>query len=620
VTRENRPSLTHRKAGIRQANKEEAVKNIVKLLFQDLRQSIATAVCALLLSASLSFVLPMWYRGGLWQYTNDGAGLATVIFQWLGLALGIFMALNLLIPAAPRFLRWLDRFEPLKAVPLSWDGRSVLVGAAVIFVFCIPWLVLMYPGNTAYDAVAQLYQIQGSGALRPEVYEGTPEGWVSDTHPVFHTLILWVFFKLGILFGSQNLGILLYCIFQAVLQSLCFSLACCYLNKMSVPKIVRLAALAFFALFPAIASSCTMVFKDYVFSPVYVVYLIGVIHIVRTRGACLNRRRNLVSFIVLCVLLAILKKTGVYVVLLVGLVLLLVYRRHIKALLLATGLPVAVIYVIFPFIVFPLFHVVPGSVQEVMGPFLQQTARVVYFHGDEIPKEERDIIDKMVPYAQLPSLYSQNVADPVKGNFHQKATRGEILAYLGVWASQFGRYPDLYFEATLGIVTPYIVPCEAWPIEFNLPPGTQKHYIEIVTVYERYRNNNVKYLENDLSFGSPIEMYDAKKQVYNAVYTLSYTPVAGIFLSMGYYVIWVPLLSFCALVRLRPRDALSFLPVLVSFVILMISPLAMARYALPMLDSAPLLLGLAIMACRSPEVPVVEFSRSLFSRKGGKTP
>ncbi|MDR2108631.1 MAG: DUF6020 family protein [Coriobacteriales bacterium] len=575
------------------------------------RQNLILALNAALLAAATVFVLPAWFRGNINQYAEGGIGLAVALAQFAGLGLAIFAVLSFLTAFAPQFLRWLDRFEPLHALPISWERRSVLVDAAILFICYIPWLILLYPGGAAYDAVAQVFQIEGSGALRPEVYEGTPPGWVSDTHPVLHTLLLAIFFKAGVFLGSQNLGLFFYCVFQAAVQAVCFSIACSYLNRLSVPKILRIASLAFFALYPAVASSTAIIFKDHIFSPLYVLYFIGVIHIVQTRAACLARRRNLVALIVICLLLAMLKKTGLHVVVLTGLVLLVVYRRHFKGLLLAVAAPLAMLGVIYPAVIFPLFHVVPGGFQEVMGPLLQQTARVVTFKGSEIPKAEREAIDKVVPYVDLDHLYQPTISDHVKGNFHQRATASDLAGYLAVWASQGLRYPQLYAEATLDVISPYLIPYAAWEIDYNLPPRDQKFWIDWVTRQERYRNNNVKYLSDQVDFGSVSELYPAKRAVRDITTGLSQMPVLFLFFSMGFYVLWLPSIGFSVQMRYRPRDALTYLPVLVSFLILLLSPFAMSRYALPLLESAPLILGLAVMACRCPEKPVVDFSMLL---------
>jgi hypothetical protein len=80
---------------------------------------------------------------------------------------------------------------------------------------------------------------------------------------------------------------------------------------------------------------------------------------------------------------------------------------------------------------------------------------------------------------------------------------------------------------------------------------------------------------------------------------------------MGFYILWIPSISFSTLLRYRPREALAFLPVLVSFLILMLSPAALSRYGMPLLEIAPLLVGLAVFACRCPQSPALAVSYKL---------
>ena len=88
--------------------------------------------------------------------------------------------------------------------------------------------------------------------------------------------------------------------------------------------------------------------------------------------------------------------------------------------------------------------------QDVMSLPFQQTARVVVkLHGEEIPQEEREIIDRVLDYDSLAEGYSDWYADNVKDTYRQTATAENRRAYWGVWWRQLCRWPVEYLDAAL---------------------------------------------------------------------------------------------------------------------------------------------------------------------------
>lgn len=577
------------------------MKSILKTLFSRRQHIVAASVLALLFSALYVFVSPIYWHATIDSITQtEGAwlfhsGLTLLYF------IPIFIGMLVIFVYGGDFFRWIKSFNPLKKLTLSWSKPSVLFVSASILILWLPWIISYYPGSTPYDPVAQIYQIHGSGAFRPEVYEPTIEGWISDSHPIAHTLILGGFFEFGNVLGSQNLGIFMYSLFQCLLRALTFGAVVCYLKRLGVPKIFCLLSIAFFAFFPAIASSSMVTFKDHLFSPFYVIYLMQVIEIVRTKGSVLSKKFFLAGFTATSLLMPLLKHPGIYIVLAAGLALAFIYRSYAKQLLLSFAVPAVVVYIIFPSVLFPALQIVPAGDQDIYGPFLAQTARVIHDNPDALAAEDREIIDKVVPYRAMATGYSYVSTDYIKGSFRQDSSMGDRLAYLMLWLRQGFEYPQEYFEGFFTLQDAWLVPGKGWEVHDNHYPNTAQQVVDTVGHNNRLPVNKAAEVRNQLYFDGPEELYAAKHFMRENFLYLHKLPFIGFLFSTVLYTLYLPF-TLCALVLLNKRRFLPvFIPVALTFFVLLISPMDMSRYALPMLESIPLLFGLATLAWMYPE-------------------
>lgn len=577
------------------------MKKTIRTLFAHWQQPVAAAVLALLFAAACSFISPIYYHSNLESVTQEEGGWLLHIAQTLGYAVPLFVGLLIVLVHGGVFFRWLGKFNPVKVFRLSWTRRSVLVAAGIILVLWIPWMIIYYPGITPYDPVAQIYQIHGSGAFRPELWEPTVDGWISNSHPILHTLILGGFFELGDMLGSQNLGIFMYSLFQSLVRAVTFGAVCCYLRRLGVPKFFCLLALAFFALFPAIATSSMVTFKDHLFSPIYVIYVMQFIEIVRTKGAVLKGRGFVLGLVATSLLMPLLKHPGIYIVIACSMLLLIFYRRYFKQLLIVVAVPSVTVFAVLPCIVFPLLNVVPAGSQDTFGPMLTQTAKVISVHPDAMTIEEREVIDAVVPYRIMATGYSNSSTDLIKSYFRQDSSLSDRLRYLALWARQFFEYPEEYVVAFFAIQDTWFVPKHGWDVFDNLYPGTAQHVVDVVGHNNRLPVNKAAEIREQLYFNGPVEMYPAKLFMRNTVLKLHTVPVIGFVFTNACYTFYLPFILATVVLLYKRRFMPVFIPVLFTFLVLMISPMDMSRYALPMLESTPLIFGIAILAWMYPE-------------------
>ena len=203
----------------------------------------------------------------------------------------------------------------------SWNVRSVILTAILLFVLFLPYLIVFYPGVASKDTYNQIKDfITGTMPIEINWNAGEPmiSCFLNDHHPVLDTLI-FVFFTefVGGLAGGAARGAFIYSCLQTALTALAMSLMLCRMEKLGIPYLYRKAGVLFLGLSPFVALYAIGMTKDSIYSLIFIFYYLVYVLIIREEAT--NGR--MLWLILLSVLLAATKKTGVYFVLLCNLVL-----------------------------------------------------------------------------------------------------------------------------------------------------------------------------------------------------------------------------------------------------------------------------------------------------------
>lgn len=229
-------------------------------------------------------------------------------------------------------------------------------------------------------------------------------------------------------------------------------------------------------------------------------------------------------------------------------------------------------YVILPLCVFPLLDVAPGGKQEALGLPFQQTARFVLEHEDEVTESEQQTIDKMLGYNDLTERYKPGWHDPVKYGMNLESDTSDLLSYLRVWVAQGLRHPETYMAVFMETASPYLLP--GGTINIHRDTGDVEHSGSPLVWRPERLNEYHEFMMN---------LYDAESKL----------PIVGALFQTWLYATVIPLLSFVVLLKRKSPILPCYAAVLVSIAACLISPMFDARYALPLIYTSPLLLGLA---------------------------
>ena len=405
--------------------------------------------------------------------------------------------------------------------------------------------------------------------------EGEPKisCFLNDHHPVVDTLIFTFFTEfVGGILGGPVRGAFAYCALQAALTALLMSLMLCRMEKFGVPYAYRKAGFLFLGFAPFIGLYAIGMLKDSIYSMFFIAYYL-LYAVIMLEGAS---GRRMVWITVLAVVLALTKKTGVYLVLICNLVLIFVptVRRRWAEWAASWILPALLVFVLLPHVLFPMCNIFAGGKQESLGFTMQMTARTYLDHKEELTPQEVQVIGAVIDLSKVEESYSSYNYDEVKKLFKYSATDAQISAYRRLWLQLFARYPLSGLNALFGTAGGFFTPTESMRVYFQFPT-TQYVKIANPPKLAPYR--------------------DAVQAVYK---WLTGLPGIGLLFQCVLYVWWLPLAVLLRALLLpdfkgrRLRSLGCLIPVAVCVLILWVSPYAMGRYGLPQLYTLPLVMGI----------------------------
>lgn len=518
----------------------------------------------------------------------------TLIIAGAGIGIGLMMAAfcYVLLRNAERLITWADRKRPLRAIPLSFDGKGIAIATAIILVCWIPWIILQFPTAMNGDTYNQLYQFQTSA---PTLYSTervmVDESFV-DHHPVFDTLVYGAFLALGDALGSQNAGLFAFSLLQCALIAFSLALTCCYLEKLGVPKLFRIISLAFCALFPPLPLWAMTMVKDTTNTCTFIFFCLIVAEAVRTRGQSFDSKAMVAAYIIVAILCILTKKSGALVVVAATIALMLYVRSRWLALALGLVVPLVVCFALVPATVYPLIGgVAPGGKQEAFGFALQQVVTAIN-EGDELAEWERDAVSKVLNIEKACKNYKPNIADPVKNSALDDATTADYLAFIPAYLSIGVRNIGPYTASVFQIAGVQITPGRTFTY-VSTPMQTD----EWVALFEEADTKG----ELHLTYTKP-EPIASASEAFETWWRES-VPKLGpfqAFINAGFYGGWIPLLCLVICLFKGRRYAVALVPMVAVIAIIFMSPASSVRYILPLAFTAPLMLGLLCAALRPP--------------------
>ena len=452
-----------------------------------------------------------------------------------------------------------------------WFGFYQKYTFSVSFCFILSiYLILAliyYPGRISPDMILQLAQISGISEQ-------------SQHHPFLSTFLMGICFKTGLFLKDGRLGAFLYILLQSLICAAVFAACQKQIRRWELPAFFQAGTLIFFAAVPfGIFMSWGL--KDILYSAFFTLFLLQTISFIteNDRG---HFFKNLISYILTGLMVCLLRKNGIYIIL--PTLLFLFFRTSHKKTAGITFLTVLTIYATLTQYVFPAMGFPPGSKKEIFSIPFQQTAFYVKQHGTEVTAEEYLTIDRVLSFHELGKNYYRYSSDPVKKTYKLNDAEKEnafLADYLFVWAKMFFKHPVTYFQAFLNQSSQY----------YTFIPNLLSLPSRGVVLTE--------WLNTSETGSDTLPLKDISDWLYYSF--LWYIPILNLFYSCAFYTNFSILLWIYLLCRKKEKSAAPFVPVLISILVCVASPVnGLLRYAMPMIAAAPLILAFTVFEKKNP--------------------
>lgn len=459
-------------------------------------------------------------------------------------------------------------------LPKLWDRHPFLFPFAVIFLLWLPYAVLKYPGGIDFDSYYQLLEPLGLFPL-------------TNHWPVASSTFFAGCYLLGkTLFGSNNAGLFTIVVLQALFCAACMARSLKAMHRLRLNNGLLALTLAAYSLATIFSRYTTSMGKDCLFACALLLCLSLLAELLL--GTYPASPGSLVRLAAACLLLGVLRSNGPHLLLALLMVLVpvaLLRRRKAGGPLM--GKVIAAVGAAFCLclcylnLLLPALGIPGTSTGEALSLPLMQTARYVKYCPEDVTEEERQIIDQVVDYDQLPEAYREHLGDYVKGLYRGD---GKALArYFTVWLRQGLRHPEVYFSATFNNVYGYFYPGAretSMGIYMQYDPVSDAP-VQLFSLPEEAAARRAERLDKLSDFILAFENFPLFYPVCNG-------PVQ----------VWLALyLALAALCQRRARLLILLVPSVVSVLICVAGPTFFhngLRYALPVIFANPFLFSICL--------------------------
>ena len=404
--------------------------------------------------------------------------------------------------------------------------------------------------------------------------------FLTNHHPVFHTMILGYSLKLGRFLLNDNFGLFIYSLTQLLFLAFTLSLTIKYLNENNVSKkivFIVLLLYCFVPMFPLYAMSGV---KDTYYTCFIILYIMKLDKIIRSKQEKLSYK-EMIQLLLIMFAVCLFRNNGIYVLVL-SFPLLLIYSKKYFQTLLVIFIGVLAFYGAYTKVLLPSLKITDGSIRETLSIPFQQTARYVKYYNKDLSKNDIKTIDKVLGYETLAKRYNPTISDPVKNEFNKYTTKKELLAYLKVWFKCFFKHPLVYIEATLNNIYGYFSPQSTnWYIYYKY----DTRITEDKLVNYHYNNlSSLRLILSSFAQGFP------------------YIPLIGLISNIGFNA-WLLLgLTTYSIFKKKKEYLIVLSPLLISLLICVASPVnTYFRYAMPFIFIMPFIFTLIVTRLKNNE-------------------
>ena len=445
----------------------------------------------------------------------------------------------------------------------------------LITVCWIPYMILMYPTYLNPDSMFELAEFLGiDNAQSHDVILKNTSQLITSHHPVLYTYIIGIFSKIG----NINFGLYLFNILQTLFIIFCISKLLLFVNHRINDNRILSYFLICICFFPFIPYTFTSLEKDILFTCFFILFIMEIYKLI------FENTTNILTLIISSIGIILLRNNVKYIFFLFLILLFWKLKDKRKIIILTCICSIAVIIGLIIFC--NINDITKGSKAEMLSIPFQQTARYVTYYENEVTKEEKEVIDKVLIYDKLKKNYNPRVSDTIKNTFNdRKPTEQELNNYFKIWFRMFLKHPMCYVEATINnqIENFYIGSINVYTFRRSYDT---KRYVMSGDYIDYYKLDTSKFGFKPISQLEPIEKF-----MDNFIYRILNTPIIGYFALSAIY-IWFTIILIIQGFNKKNSKLLLFCSFFVlylgTFILGPCDSICEFRYVYPFYVSSPL--------------------------------
>lgn len=376
--------------------------------------------------------------------------------------------------------------------------------------------------------------------------------------------------------GSYNIGIFIYTILQCLLTSFVFSLSIFYMAKRNIDIKYRITALIFYIALPIFGFYSTWLTKDILFTVFITMLTIGIIELSFNKE--IIKSKKYIIFMICTLLISMfLRKNGVYVSLILGIVVIVIERKNWKQILTIFLIPI----ILFKIVDGPIRNkmgIEDGSKLEMFSIPAQQMARIYKYDFDKLDDRQKEKIKFYITDNNIEDIYDPVLSDPIKAKLNADGINNKKMEFITFCIELAIKYPVRTIQSFL---------CTTYKF----------YYIDndVIRGIEKFKDQSTYVINNMLPYEMNIKnnKFDLKliEQIDDNLYKKD-IPVLSTLTGSGIYIIIYLICIGYLIYTKRYRLVLGFLPIFILLLTQFAGPVVDQRYSYSVFTCLPILLGI----------------------------
>lgn len=340
------------------------------------------------------------------------------------------------------------------------DKKLWLLTSLAIFICYLPVIALSLSVLTP-DSWSSIAQTTGEVPL-------------SNAHPIIFTGFVSIFIHIGQLFGSVELGAILFSLVQSIILAMIFAQIIVWMRKEKMGRGFIIATFLFYAILPINAIAGTIMWKDILFAGFGLIFLLLLRQLYIEKDAFFTKKR-IAYFILFAFLFCAWRNNGIYAYA-ASSILVIAFSQK-------TFFKIRYLLLMFsPILLFIVYSALsslisqPTSQAEALSVPLQQIARTVKYAGNTLSADDKAAIGEILPYDKLSGEYNPNLSDPVKSSFNTTVFNQNKSRYIKLWIKLLVEHKKTFVAAFLYNTYGYVYPLSSSSTTTDITMNNASHF------------------------------------------------------------------------------------------------------------------------------------------------